>query len=63
MIALPLTLLVALLIILIFNFYISVAKDYDFGKRFGEMALISLGVAALSFGVGVLIRGVWGVDV
>jgi vacuolar iron transporter family protein len=61
--ALPLTVLTALLIILLFNFYISVAKDYDFKKRFGEMALISLSVAVLSFGVGVLIRVVWGVDI
>ncbi len=61
--ALPLTIAAALLIILVFNFYISVAKDYDFKKRFGEMALISISVAVLSFGVGVLIRGVWGIDI
>lgn len=33
-------------------FPISVAKDLSFGKRFGEMALISLGVAALNFLIG-----------
>jgi VIT1/CCC1 family predicted Fe2+/Mn2+ transporter len=63
LVALPLTVITAMLIILVFNFYISVAKDYDFGKRFGEMAIISLGVTALSFGVGVVIRSVWGVEV
>lgn len=62
-IALPLTVAVALLIIFVFNFYISVAMDYNFAKRFGEMAVISLGVAAISFFVGILIRSVWGVDV
>lgn len=62
-IALPVTLGIALTIIFVFNFYISVAKDYVFWKRFSEMALISLGVAALSFGIGVLVRKFLGVDV
>jgi VIT1/CCC1 family predicted Fe2+/Mn2+ transporter len=46
----------AILIILFFTFYISVAKDVPFKKRFLEMVSISLGVAALSFLIGVLIR-------
>ncbi len=62
-IALPVTLVVGLLIILVFNFYISVAKDYNFGHRFGEMAAISLGVAFFSFIIGFVIRSVFGVDV
>ncbi|MCF7952288.1 MAG: VIT1/CCC1 transporter family protein [Spirochaetaceae bacterium] len=62
-IALPVTLGVGLLIILIFNFYISVAKDYNFLHRFGEMAAISLGVAFVSFMIGFVIRSVFGVDV
>lgn len=62
-IALPVTLAAGLLIILVFNFYISVAKDYNFLHRFGEMAAISLGVALLSFLIGVVIRSVFGVDV
>ena len=40
--ALGTTLLIALTIIGLFNFYISVAKDYKFKKRFLEMAGISL---------------------
>jgi len=62
-IALPVTLGVGLLIILVFNFYISVAKDYNFLHRFGEMAAISLGVAFVSFIIGFVIRSVFGVDV
>jgi VIT1/CCC1 family predicted Fe2+/Mn2+ transporter len=50
-------------IIFAFNFYISVAKDYDFKKRFFSMAAISLGVAALSFGIGFLVKIFLGIDV
>lgn len=54
---------IAILIILVFNFYISVAKDYSFKKRFVEMAALSLGVAIISFGIGYLLRVFVGVDV
>lgn len=56
MYALALTLFNAVLVIMVFNFYISVARDLDFRKRFLEMCAISLGVAGVSFGIGVLIR-------
>ncbi|MBD3369051.1 rubrerythrin family protein [Candidatus Fermentibacteria bacterium] len=56
-------LLVGILIVAGFNFYLSVAQDLPFGKRFLEMAGISLGVAALSFGIGLLVRIFLGVDV
>jgi VIT1/CCC1 family predicted Fe2+/Mn2+ transporter len=46
----------AVIIILIFTFYISVAKDTSFSKRFFEMAGISLGIAALTFVIGFLVR-------
>ena len=62
-ICLAITLAVAVFIIAFFNFYISVAKDYPFRKHFLEMAGISMGVAALSFGIGVLIRMFIGVDI
>ena len=52
LVSLGLTVLSAILIIAIFNFYISVAKDQKFFKRFTEMAVISIGVAAISFGIG-----------
>jgi len=54
---------IAILIILVFNFYISVAKDLPFRKRFVEMAAISIGVAALSFGIGWLVRTFWGLEI
>ncbi len=62
-VCLAFTILIAILIIALFNFYISVAKDYNFRQRFLEMSLISLGVAAFSFGVGVVIRNVFGVSI
>lgn len=52
----------ALVMILLFTFYISVARDLPFRRRFLEMALISLGVAAFSFGLGMLLRLVFTVE-
>lgn len=53
----------ALVVILIFTFYISVAKNLNFKKRFTEMAGISLGIAAINFAIGLLIRQVFGINV
>jgi len=50
------TLFNAVVTILIFTFYISVAKGVPFRKRFLEMAFISLGIAALTFVIGFLVR-------
>jgi VIT1/CCC1 family predicted Fe2+/Mn2+ transporter len=55
-IALPFTLATALIVIFGFTFYLSVAKSLDFRKRFAEMALISMGVALLSFILGLGVR-------
>ena len=63
MLALSATIANAILIILAFNYYIAIAKDLNFKRRFVEMAAISLGVAALSFGIGVLVRTFLGVDI
>jgi len=57
------TILGALLVIFLFTGYISIAQDASFFKRFSEMALISLGIAALSFGIGFLVRIFLHVDV
>lgn len=57
------TLTLALVIIAVFNYYVAVAKDKPFGRRFLEMAAVSLGVAALSFGVGFLVRVLLGVEI
>ena len=51
----------ALLIIFIFTFFSSVIKERDFLKSFLEMAAISLGVATVSFAIGLGIRGMLGV--
>lgn len=63
LVCLALTMSFAILIILFFNYYISVAKDLNFKKRFWEMFAISMGVAAFTFGIGYLIRIFLGVDV
>ncbi|HEY75669.1 MAG TPA: rubrerythrin family protein [Thermoflexia bacterium] len=57
------TLVAGLVIIAFFNYYISVARDVPFRRRFLEMAVISLGVAAISFGIGALLRALFGVEV
>jgi VIT1/CCC1 family predicted Fe2+/Mn2+ transporter len=47
-----------IMIIFVFNLYISVAKNLNFKKRFFQMAAISLGVALLSFFIGMAIDGI-----
>ncbi|NLV67743.1 MAG: rubrerythrin family protein [Spirochaetes bacterium] len=63
MVCLGATLAIAILIIFFFNYYIAVAKDLDFKERFFEMAFISLGVSAITFLIGVLIRQFLNIDV
>lgn len=62
-ISLMVTLVIAVTIIFLFNYYISVAKDYDFKKRFLEMASISLGVSSISFIVGIMVKYFFGIEV
>jgi len=54
--SLAVTILNAIIVIVVFTFYTSVTRDLDFRGRFLEMAAISLGVAALSFLLGLLVR-------
>ena len=54
--------LVVILIIAGFTYYTSVAQDQPFKSRFLEMALISLGVAVVSFFVGIAAKKFLGVD-
>ena len=63
LVSLALTVAGALAVILAFSYYISVAKDLPFWRRFLEMAALSIGVAAVSFGIGYLLRALAGVDV
>jgi VIT1/CCC1 family predicted Fe2+/Mn2+ transporter len=62
-ICLFITLLLAVTIIFLFNYYISVAKDLSFKIQFFKMAGLSLGVATLSFFIGFILRTTLGVDV
>lgn len=61
--ALIIMLAIALLIIFAFNIYISIAQGLNFKKRFGEMALISMSVAALSFLIGLVVKHFLGIDI
>lgn len=60
--ALVCMLLVVILIIAGFTYYTSVAQDQPFKSRFLEMAFISIGVAVISFIVGVLAKKFLGID-
>jgi len=61
--SLAVMLVLGVLIIALFNFYSSVVREESFLKNFGRMTAISLGVAALSFGIGFLVRSVFGIEV
>ncbi len=60
--ALGTALILSIVIILAFTFYTSVAKNIAFKKRFATMAFISLGVAVINFGVGILVKRFLGVE-
>ena len=53
---------IVVLIIAGFTYYTSVAQDQPFKSRFLEMAIISIGVAVVSFVVGVLAKKFLGID-
>jgi VIT1/CCC1 family predicted Fe2+/Mn2+ transporter len=53
----------AILLILVFTFYFSVVREVSFKKRFLEMVIVSLGVAALSFVIGLAVRHFLGIDI
>ena len=60
--ALVCMLVTVILIIAGFTYYTSVAQDQPFKSRFWEMAIISVGVAVVSFFVGVAAKKFLGVD-
>jgi VIT1/CCC1 family predicted Fe2+/Mn2+ transporter len=62
-VCLGITLALGVGIIASFNYYIAVAKDLNFRKRFLEMTGLSLGVAAVSFLVGFLLRKFTGIEI
>jgi VIT1/CCC1 family predicted Fe2+/Mn2+ transporter len=60
--AMAITLASAVAVIALFNFYVSVAKGESFRRRFLEMAGLSLGVAAVSFVLGLVLRNLLGIE-
>ncbi|MCX7795500.1 MAG: VIT1/CCC1 transporter family protein [bacterium] len=57
------TLLFAVILVLFFTFYISVAKELEFKRRFLEMIAIIFGVSVVSFGIGLLVRIFFNIDI
>ena len=51
-----------ILIIMFFNYYISVAKEEPFLRNFATMAIISLSVAVISYIIGVLAKNMLGIE-
>ena len=51
-----------ILIIMFFNYYISVAKEEPFLKNFATMTIISLSVAVISYIIGALAKKLLGID-
>lgn len=62
-VCLAIMLVAAVAIIALFGYYLAVARDAPFGRRFGEMSGLTLGVAVLSFLIGLGVRSALGVDV
>ncbi|MDW8034279.1 MAG: VIT1/CCC1 transporter family protein [Nitrososphaerota archaeon] len=62
-IALTVMLISTILIISVLTFFISTVKDIPFKKTFLEMLLISIGVAAISFVIGWLMRIAFNIEV
>jgi VIT1/CCC1 family predicted Fe2+/Mn2+ transporter len=62
-IALIMSLIASILIVFLFTYYISVANDQPFRKRFLEMVVLSTVVGIISFGLGYLVRILFGIEV
>lgn len=63
LISMAVTMGVAVSIIALFNYYITVAKGGNFRRKFLEMAAISIGVSLISFGIGFLVKTFIGIEV
>lgn len=62
-VALSLTVINAIIVIFIFTFFVSVVKGQRFGRNFVEMLAISLGVASVSFFIGLFVRKFFNIDI
>lgn len=61
--SLSITIFTAIFIIFLFTFYSSIAQDLPFKKRFFEMIALSIGIAAITFFIGLLIRKFIGIEI
>ena len=62
-IALMTMFMAAFVAIVLYNFYISVAKGQSFYQRTGQMLLITFGVALISFGIGYFVHHYLGIQI
>lgn len=62
-IALGTMLATAVVVIYVFTFYLSVAKNMPFKQRFAEMAGVSLGVSVFTFFLGIAVRSLFGIEI
>ncbi len=53
---------IGLLIMLFFNYYVAVARNISFWKRFGKMGLIAAAIASFTFLIGWLATNVWDIS-
>jgi VIT1/CCC1 family predicted Fe2+/Mn2+ transporter len=61
--ALLCTFAIGLLIVAVFNFYVSVVEEVSFKSRFFEMAGILAVVSLISYVIGIALRGMLGIEV
>jgi len=61
--AFAILLAVVVMIIAVFNYYVSVVQSIPFWPRFAEMGTISLSVAAISFVIGLLAKRLLGIEI
>ncbi len=57
------TLIFAILLVIFFTFYISIAQEMKFKKRFLEMFFIIISVSFITFIIGILVKKVLGVEI
>lgn len=62
-VALLVALFDSILIVFLFTYYISVANNQPFRKRFTEMVVLSTVVGLISFGLGYVVRILFGIEV
>jgi VIT1/CCC1 family predicted Fe2+/Mn2+ transporter len=60
---LGLAIALGIFVIFLFNYYTSVMKNVSFKKSFLEMTTITLIVAAINFGIGYVVRTVFGIQI